>query len=206
MPTLTPAAQRLYTALGPFTQTDAATGYTLAQLCAALAQPIADVETYSADTDAGDGWTPLLDVTRCPTNGLPFLAQMVGAVLPPGATDTQARTVIRNSPGLQRGTAAAIAGAAQVWLTPPATVLLTERYGGNAYALLVQVYTAEVVDTAQLTAAVKAAVPAGILLTLTFLAGWTYAQMVTHFAGHSYAYLTANQAGQTYATFSRETP
>lgn len=91
---------------------------------AGIVQTLADLFTDSA---SGPGWSQICDVTRCPTDGLPWLAQFVGVRLPPGMPDAQARAAVQAESGWKRGTAAAIVAAAQQYVASGYTVVLAER-------------------------------------------------------------------------------
>lgn len=201
-PVVSATAERLYEALGPFQQNDP--GWLLLNLCDAVTRPAAEIESYVADTDTQVGWQPLLDPSLCPARALPWLAQFVGATVPVGADETTARAIVLHSPGWARGTPGSVVAAARLWLTGGQHVTLNERYGGNAYAVEVQVYTAEVVDLTGLTNAVKAALPAGFALTVTELAGWTVAQMESETSGQNVAYVESNWA--SVAAFESQLP
>ena len=203
-PAVTVTAERLYEAMGPFQDGDEANGWPLLHLCDAITQPAAEIEGYAADTDTQVGWQPMLDPALCPTRALPFLAQWVGAVVPVGADEATARAIVTHSPGWARGTPASVIAAARLWLTGGQHVTLNERYGGDAYAVEVVVYTAEVIDLTSLTAAVKAALPAGFALTVTVLTGWTIAQMESETSTHNVAYVESNWA--SVAAFESQLP
>ena len=196
-PVVSVTAERLYEALGPFQDGDDAVGWPLLLLCDTVTQPAAEIEGYAADTDSQVGWQLMLDPAICPARALPFLAQWVGAVVPVGASEATARAIVTHSPGFARGTPASVVAAAQLWLTSSQHVTLTERYGGNAYAVQVQVYTTEVIDLTQLTAAVRATLPAGFLLTVTSIAGWTIAQMQSEHPTYSWVTIGADWATMT---------
>lgn len=205
-PTVSSTAERLYAALGPMVTGDEARNWPLLRLCGVAMAPIADVEAFSADTDTQIGWGPILDPATCPARALPFLGQMVGAVVPIGADETTARAIVTHSPGLARGTPAAVIAAARLWLTGGQHVTLTERYGGSAYAVEVIVYTAEVIDLGSLTAQVKAALPAGFALTVTVLTGWLISDAETRYAAMTIAEVEAIWAGMTIADAEGELP
>jgi Phage tail protein (Tail_P2_I) len=196
-PVVSVTAERLYAAMGPFQTGDDSAGWPLLYLCDAITQPGAEIEGYAADTDTQVGWQQMLDPTLCPARALPFLAQWVGAIVPVGSSDATARAIVQHNPGFARGTPAAIIAAAQLWLTGAQQVLLTERYGGDAYAVQMIVYTPQVIDFTALTAAVKAAMPAGFLLTLTELPGWTIAQLQSEHPGYTWVTIGANWATMT---------
>ena len=203
-PTVTVTAERLYAAMGPFQDGDEANGWPLLHWCDTVTQPAAEIEGYAADTDTQVGWQPMLDPALCPTRGLPFLAQWVGAVVPVGADDATARAIVTHSPGWARGTPASVIAAARLWLTGSQHVVLTERYGGDAYAVMVTVYTREVVDLTSLTAAVKAALPAGFASTINSLTGWTIAEMESETSTRNIAYVESHWA--TVTAFESQLP
>ena len=205
-PTVSDTAERLYAALGPMQEADEDNAWTLLHLCDALTISTAGIETLAADTDTQAGWGPLLDVTTAPASALPFLACFVGAVITPGLTEDQQRDLIRSAPGRRRGTVQAIKDTAGLWLSGTKKVIVLERVGGDAYAVEVRAYTAEVVDLASLEAAVAAAVPAGLSLTFTVLDGWIYSELEDRYAGKTYADLETDWAGKTYADFESEVP
>lgn len=145
----------------------------------ALALPFEEVNGYVRDSDAGPGWSMFLDVDRCPFKALPWLAQIVGVTLPSDVTDGQARALIRATGGFQRGTVAAIRGAAQPLLTGTQTVIVEERTD-SAYTLTVITYTSETPDPAAVEAAIRAQKPAGLVLTYLNVAGQTYRELLTN--------------------------
>jgi hypothetical protein len=176
-PSVSVTAQRLYTALTPFVVGDEDQGWPLLLLCSVIMAAVADVEAFAGETDTQVGWGPLLDPAVCPARALPFLGQMVGAVVPVGSDEATARQIVTHSPGFARGTPASILAAARLWLTGGMTVALDERFGGSAYAIRLTVFASEVIDLDALTAAVKAALPAGFSLTVAVIEGWTIAEM-----------------------------
>ena len=205
-PTLTPTAERLYDALSPLSVGDAASGWVLAHLCQAVTAALWDVESLAADTDTHVGWGPLLDVTQTPAQALPWLGQLVGAVVTPGLSEAQARALVASAPGRTRGTPEAIKAAARLWLSGSQVVTVNERSGGDAYAFEVVVYAGQIIDLTQLTAALNAAKPAGLTMTLTVLSGWTYADVDTRYTASTYAGVDTTWTGLTYADFDRELP
>lgn len=186
-PTVSDAAERLYVALGPLTRGDDRHGWVLLNLCAALAAPLADVEDFASDTDTHPGWGRMLDPRVAPARALPWLGQLVGAVVPAGSSESVARELVQANPTWQRGTPAALTAAVRAVLTGSRTVLLTERYTGSAYQVRVSTYAAETSDLAAVTAAVNAALPAGLVATVTVLTGWSVAQAEAAFAGQTVA-------------------
>ena len=69
----------------------------------ALAKMFEEVDTYVRDTDAGPGWSMLLDVDRIPNKGLAWLAQFVGVTLNDQLDDATQRQRIRETDGFRRG-------------------------------------------------------------------------------------------------------
>ena len=187
-----------------------------------LLQPIDDV---SADTPTRPGWSQLLDPTIAPTWALPWLAQFVGVRFnATTSTDAQQRAAIQAEQGFTRGTPAAMQLAVSKWLNPGQQVLIYERtpdpYSltvvvslaaatsepywelSNTYATYAawkatgDLYGAAPVAEAQIIAALESQKPAGVVLTVTFVVGATYAQLAAAFTG---AYSTLTSEFSTYA-------
>jgi hypothetical protein len=204
-PTVTPVAERVYTALAPFTEQDEAYGWPLLLFCDVLTSAAADVEAFAADTDTAPGWSVLLDPTTCPARALPFLGQMVGVQIPPATDEATARALVLARAGWGRGTPFAVLAAVRLYLTGSQTASLTER-DGSAYRVKATVYTAEVPDLDALTAAFNAALPAGIVGTVEVLTGWTIAQGETFFTGQTVAQAETYFTGQTVADAEQVIP
>jgi hypothetical protein len=103
-PVVSAVAERIYTALDPFTEQDEAYGWPLLTFVHVLTSAAAGVEALAADSDDAAGWSALLDPDTCPPAGLPFLGQMVGVQVPPGATAVTARALVKAHGGWGRGT------------------------------------------------------------------------------------------------------
>jgi hypothetical protein len=161
------------------------------------------------------GWSQVVDITRAPTEALPWLAQFVGVTVPVGTSDAVARNLIQNVGGFSRGTAASILAAAQAYLTGTKSVTFTEREAGNPYLLGITVKTAEAPDVSKVLAAITAQKPAGIILDFSvtgtgqtygavYNAGaTTYSTVFTTYANYQNLLLgiTGNvPAGGTYGT------
>jgi hypothetical protein len=190
--------------MGPLTRGDEGQGWPLLRLCEVIAAPVAEVDGLAADTDTQVGWGPLLDPDLCPAKALPWLGQMIGVTVPVGTPEVDARYLVTHSPGWSRGTPPAVLAAARRWLNGDRRAVLTERAGGDAYAVGVTVYAAQVINLTALTSSVRAALPAGLSLTVTVLTGWTIAQMETDLAGHDIAYIESHWA--TLAGFETQIP
>lgn len=133
-------------------------------------------EAYWLDwTDDDDvehpGWSIIFDVDNCPSEALPYLAQIVGETLPVTLTDEEARRQIRTQPNRRRGTRDGITAAARATLSDPdnATVVFIERSSSAspslpAYGLTVGTLTSQTPDPDATEAAIRSNLPGGILL------------------------------------------
>lgn len=174
-PVVSDAAERIYDRLRPYQLGDEAAGWLLLALCEALSRTLVRPNELLRHDDTGTGWRRLLDADRAPAWALPFLAQWVGvAPLPRGLTEQQTRDLIRDAPGLRRGTPAAIVTTARRYLTGHQTVLLRER-DGDPYFLTIVTRTAETPDPdALLRAVVAEQKPIGIVLSHVVEEGETW--------------------------------
>lgn len=181
-PTVGTVGQELYDDLEPLAYADAANDYALLTLAGAVGGMFQGVSDLCRATDDGPGWSQLLDVTRCPTAFLPYLAQFVGVTLTPGLTDAQWRAQIVAETGMARGTVGAITAAARKLLTGSQTVVVIERAGGDPYAFGVVTYTSETPDSDAVLAALTAAKPAGLVMTYSCVDGQIWAQLIANYA------------------------
>lgn len=193
MPAVAADTTLLWQAAGPAADQDS-NGQLLAWLDGP-GQILQVLDTLARDTTSDPGWSILLDVDRCPDPYLPWLGQLVGVRFPSTLTDPVARrTAIRTRSGFARGSVGAIRSAAQQYLTGTQRVDIAERDTGP-YHLTVTVYQSQLMGlsyadlsalyptyadltaafptylgysapTAQLTAALLAAKPAGLLMTI----------------------------------------
>ena len=181
-------AERLYAALEPLADQDEQNGWALLIYCNAIGAMFQQVEELVRDTDAGDpGWTLLLDLNRCPTDALPWLAQFAGVRLLPNSSDADMRARIASTDGFRRGTRAAMVGAAAATLTGAQTVVFRERDGAAqgfpaapdyAYYVTVRTYAPQTPDPAATLRALLAQKPGGIVLAYDGTAtGQIYAQL-----------------------------
>ena len=179
-------AARLYTALAPVARVDPQNAWSLLILCNALGTMFQLLDDYVRDSPEGPGWSALMDLDRCPPEALPWLAQFAGVRMLPGLTDAQQRDRVKSTDGFRRGTVAAIVAAAQHTLTGAKTVAITERVGGDAYALTINTYANETPDTLATYNALLAAKPAGLTLTYSSgVAGQTYAVLNSRVASYT---------------------
>lgn len=169
-----PFAAELYEALAPLAWADAANGWALAGFVAAVAEPFAQVDQLARDAPPDAGWTILVDPDRVPAEGLPWLAQLVGAVDDAALPEAERRARIRRLDGTKRGTPDAMRAAVQPLLTGNRTVILRERAGGDPYALSVVTWTSETPDQPAVLRALLRQKPAGIVLTYSAEDQWDY--------------------------------
>jgi hypothetical protein len=187
-------AERLYLALAPLARQDIEHGWSLLVLCNAIGTMYQPVEDLVRDTPAGPGWSPLLDLDRCPDFALPWLGQFAGVRVLAGSTPDQMRARIGSTDGFKRGTPAAMRGAAQATLTGAKTVVFRERDGANqgnasspdyAYYLTAATYTAQTPNPAATHAALLAQKPGGIVLVYNTTAGQDYQTLRTNHATYN---------------------
>lgn len=156
----------LYAELAPFARLDASGE--LALFVDAIAEPLFEPlhELVSEPEDESRvAWEIALDPDEAPAIALPWLAQLAGARLTPSMGEEAQRAEISNPTGATRGTPAAIIAAVRDTLIGSQTVLMDERYDGNAYALRVRTLAGETPDAAVTEAAFIAAKPGGIVPT-----------------------------------------
>jgi len=188
-------ADRLYWMLGPLAGQDPAYGWALLILCNAVGQMFQELEDLARDSPDGPGWSALLDITRCPDEALPWLAQFVGVRLLPDSSPADQRARILATDGWRRGTPAALVSATQATLTGTKRVTLRERDGGDAYALRVQTLTGETPDPTATQNAILSQKPAGLVLTYQTIPGQDYTTLKT--AKANYAAVKSSYATYT---------
>jgi len=202
-------AERLYLSLAPVAQLDPTVGWSLLILCNALGQMFQLLDDLVRDTPEGPGWSPLLDLERCPDVALPWLAQFVGTRLLAGSTSDDQRARIASTDGFKRGTAAALRGAAASTLTGSKRVVFRERNGNKAtqpidyaYFLDVITYDSETPNPAATQAALLAQKPGGIVLTYRHTPGQDYQSVRDGYA----TYTAVHAAYPTYDALRNDTP
>jgi hypothetical protein len=205
-------AGRLYDMLEPLAEQDPQAGWSLLILCNAIGVPYQLVEDWVRDTPDGPGWSLLMDVDRCPSEALPWLAQFAGVRIPPAVVDdAERRAWIESTDGFNRGTRDALIGAAKATLTGAQRLIFRERdgaaYGATtpdyAYHLTVYSYATETPDATATLNALLAQKPGGIVLHYTAATmqdyqnvkdtNATYAVVLATF--DDYAALAMNQPG-----------
>jgi hypothetical protein len=142
---------------------------------------VQDVGTPDQPASYTAGWSTLLDPDVCPTQFLPYLATFVGANVPPGTDDTNARALIKGEAGLSRGTPGAMVAAATRNLTGTRSVAMLERTP-DAYSVLMVMRPDECQNLSAVQQAVGLVKPAGIVVTYVLVNSWTIFQMESAYA------------------------
>jgi hypothetical protein len=162
-PALPAVAQAWYDELAVSQPGDATRGWPLLILLGAFGHAFGPLHDLVRDTDAGPGWSQVMDPTRAPAWALPWLAQFAGVTIDAGLDDSAARRRITHPPRWERGTLRAMALAARPTLTGTAQVRVIERDGGP-YRLTAITRTDETVNPAATRAALRSQKPAGLIL------------------------------------------
>lgn len=159
---------RLETRLEPWMTED------LARKCDAVGviwQAMLEVaEETGEDGTAGyiSAYGKLLDPATCPAKDLPYLGQFVGVEVPKGATEGEARELVKREAGLERGTLASIELAIKSVLGAGEKFTVKERTlasgAESAYWFLVYVKPGK--SSAALKEAIEAVVPGGVFFTI----------------------------------------
>lgn len=163
---------------GDDAQAGGPSGYPLLRYLSLLTDQLGEVidllqrfDYYSPDDGglAGDT-SDLVDPATADAGWLPWIAQLVGARLPPGLTVAQQRNAIAGVvAGYLKGTKQGIIAAAQTALTGTKYARVIPLYGGDQYRIELRTRTSETASTAAVLAAVDAAGarPAGIEIVPT---------------------------------------
>lgn len=178
----TPAAETLYEALSPaFVEPDDENGLALLGLCNALTSGNIDaIREYVVEHEGRPGWQIILDPQRAPAIVLPWLAQFDGANLRPDLDETGRRDAIVAPEAFGRGTPEAMKRVAERRLTGTKTVIVTERYTGSAWRLLIETLEGETPEPAKTEAEIIAEQkPIGILLFFNRRAVWDWLELRT---------------------------
>ncbi|HEX8762925.1 MAG TPA: hypothetical protein VF733_04170 [Candidatus Saccharimonadales bacterium] len=172
-----PFKQSLIDLLEPMFYADAQNGNSLNIYLSSIGDELFQfVEDWASDTDAGQpGYSLLVDITRSPDIGLPWLAQFVGAIVTSGATPAVQRQQVQSLSAWGRGTVAALQAAPLPWLTGTQTVVIKER-DTSPYHLEVYTLASETTNATAVQNALLAQKPAGLQMTYINYAGqaaWT---------------------------------
>lgn len=182
-------AARVAAALGPGI-TDLA-GPLLQTLITAL---VARMEATDAQLqpDRSRPSPPLWDLTTTETPH--WLGQTAGLAVPSTLTADQARAYVAGRGVSQRGRPAALRAAVAATLTGTAVVRITERVGGDAYAVRVTTFSAQTPDAARTLAAALTEKPQGLLLTHVVAPGQTWGDVKA--SGRTFAQLKTQTVKQ----------
>lgn len=191
MPTV---SDQLLAQLEPYLGSDGQNGSDLAAFLGAVALMYEQVREWADDDDDGNvGWSILLDITRAPSEALPWLGQFVGAEVDPNFSDPGQRDQIVNVQGWARGSVAALRQAALPFLTGNQTVMLSERDPGASpvypeYGLIIYTRASETPDPDAVEAALFAIKPAGIVMLYKTVAGQIYQDIYLNYATYGDVY------------------
>jgi hypothetical protein len=140
----------------------------------AMATMFVQVILYSADTDEQEGWVTLFDPDLCPAEALPYLAQLVGEVLPTGLPEAAAREWIKDNPNARRGTPESVFLAAQRKLTGGRLVSMFERFQGVVDVVAIRTNVSQTPNPAGTLADILSALPADVVLDYQAVTGTTW--------------------------------
>jgi hypothetical protein len=194
-PVVATVVEETYSALGPLTAKDEDNDWALLNFVAALTLALEEIDELVRDSDDGPGWSSLLDIDRAPSEALPWLGQLVGVTVGASLSEEDQRQQIKEAQGFQRGTPAAMVGAAKPYLTGSKTVVFDER-DTSAYHLTVYTFTAETPNSSLVQAALLRQKPAGLVMVHSVITGATYDQLSA--TGNTY-----NQLRTAYPTYDR---
>jgi hypothetical protein len=195
-PEMSQWGERLRERTQPLQPDDEQYGWAHAILCETLAQPFLQLAELVDPPDPLAPWAPLFDVNLCPDWALPWLAQLVGARLPTGIDEEEARTYILDVAGHRLGTSASMTAAVRSTLVPahpptPATVWFRER-DGSPYRLEVVTLEGETPDPENSLRVLLGFKPGGLVLSFRQVEGWDYQQQTV--IGGTYAEQSAQFA------------
>jgi hypothetical protein len=173
-PTTGSVADTIWASVEPAVPEDEGFGWPFGIYVAANTGAIQTIDDWVRDSALGIGWSMFLDPDRCPVEGLPWLAEIAGEILPHGTSEGDARTLLNLQPQKERGTVQAMLDAIKATLTGTKFVDLLERVD-TAWRTEYFVLESECADGAATLAAAMSQKPAGIILVGTVLAGDAFA-------------------------------
>ena len=163
--------ERLLEKMAPWNKGPITNGKTdFERYVAALAAPYEEVEEIAMEEGvAGEpGYVPaygkLLDPTLCPAKFLPWLGMFVGVEIPAGATEAEARAIVKAESGLARGTKASLEALLRKALgVAPFTILERTKTveGDDAYWVTIIVPTGHI--SQPVYEQINLTIPGGIL-------------------------------------------
>ncbi len=173
-PVVSPITEEIYAALGPWARQDTADArWDLLTMIESFGVILQEIEDIIRDTDAGPGWSIVMDADRAPVGWIPWGMQFMGVRPRAGLSDAAQRARWKSTDGINRGKPSALVGAAQQYLTGAKTVYLVERHG-SPYRLTVSTVAAETANPTAVLAALMEQKPAGIILVHSLITGANY--------------------------------
>jgi len=200
--------QRLTDRTNQMAVDDPTFGWAHAHLCEALGQPLIQFQEAFDPEDAAPFET-LLDPARCPPWALPWLAQLVGMRLPTTISVDEQRAFIAALASHNRGTPAALAAAAGLYLTGDKTVYFRERDPTGQdppYTIEVVTRDDETPDPDAVRAALMAQKPGGIILLYRQVTGWDYEAMTDQGETEGWTYASLGPLFPTYRDLAYNDP
>ncbi len=137
-PALLGDTQILYEATGPYAAAD--TSGTLLRWLSGIGSMLQTLDDLVRDSPSGPGWSLIMDLSRCRSEYLPWLAQFVGVRVDTSATAAAQRAQITDEPATKRGTVPALLAAASPYLMAGTIPHLHER-DTDAYHATMVVFT-----------------------------------------------------------------
>jgi len=174
----------MYDGMQPLTWADESLGWPMLWFFKAIAYNYHEPYAFAVDP----GWELALNVDQVPSWWLNWLAQFVG--IPVIGFDLmesqQKRDTIKDAPGWHRGTLDAMIKAAKATLSGNQTVICYERYnpsvsGDQAYHITFITYQSETPNQSVTLAALMAAKPGGLQLSLLSRAGQIWQWLRDHY-------------------------
>lgn len=150
----------------------------------ALAARWQEIEDLARDSDAGPGWSIILDLARIPDKGLPYIGQFKGQVSLDGLSAAQRRTKIASAQSFERGSPEAIIDSAKTHLTGAKRVLFAEAVEGNPFLYYVVTFAADTPDEDQVLADLKASKPYWYLFDYHVSTDWDYGALRAAFPSY----------------------
>lgn len=192
----------LYSSLGFHRETDEATGYQLRQLCEVLMTPYQRVYDLVREREGRAAGGTMLDPDNVPAEGLPYLAQYVGARLLPNMDEAQRRDEIKRPSTWRRGETETIELVVKRELTGDAWIRIKPRTPGPG-RIYIRVLEAECPSPDRLEATLlNEAIPAWDVLDFAAISAVTYADIE---AGWS-TYAEMEEAFDTYKDLEHIVP
>lgn len=188
-PAVAQATEEIYEDLVPLNEADEVNNWHLILfLDAIMATLIEDVRSWVADRDNMPGWAVLLNVDEAPPEGLPWLAQFIGAIFKVGMSEDDQRLTIKTPNNHLRGRKSSIVKAAQRTLTGTQLVVVRERFGlaeDHPYRLFIRTYDAQTPDESVVLADILEQKPGGIRLDYESVPGQLYDQVKEKYASYN---------------------